>query len=153
MIKESGSKPGENFCDFHADSEDLPINAGKIPAERKIDRGFNNEKKEISFLINSFENEKSAEKRLNILEDILNSGIVDNQLLDFIEKFSNNLADEENKIWSEDKEYGEYIDAASDDDMSVIKPFVLHLIDILKNTRETEFQAKGEKALMNLLEK
>jgi len=111
----------------------------------------NRKEENINFLINDFDKEKSIKKKLAILERISESGIINDEILSLVERFSNNLIAENKKIWEEDEEYASFFEDESDNDDSIIRPFVLRFTEILEKTKRTEYQSRGEKIAIDLL--
>jgi len=109
------------------------------------------EEENPNVLIDDFEKEKSVEKKLAILERILELGVIDSKILDFIDKFSNNLIEENKNIFKEDGDYANYFEDESGNDDSVMRPFVSCFIEVLEKTKGTKYQLKGEKIARNLL--
>lgn len=108
-------------------------------------------KEEAERLIEGFKREKSAEKKLDMLENIYKSGDINGEVLDFIDEFSKNLIVEKEKIWQEDHEFADEFESRGDDDDTVIRPFVTICIKIAKKAEGTEYQSRAEEVMMDLL--
>lgn len=120
-------------------------------AEKSL--GDNKETESSHSLLGDFEDQKIVEEKFSILEKVSEEKI-NNETLDFIEAFSNNLIAENKKIWdNENWEYADDFENRGDDEDSIMRPFVNYFIEILKKTKETEYQKRGEEVLMNLLKK
>ncbi len=112
---------------------------------------FHLKEKNSNILIADFEKEKSMKNKLAILERISELDAISGEVLNFIERFSNNLTTESEKIWEEDGDYANFFEDGSDDYDSIMRPFVFCLTEILEKTKGTEFQSRGEKIATDLL--
>lgn len=122
----------------------------ELSFKNKTGQNFESDKKETIILIDNFKKEKSAQEKLNILESLSKEEISD-EILNFIENFSKDLIVQKEKIWEEDGEFADEFESSGDDDDTVIRPLVSRCIEILRKTKGTEYQSRGEKVLMNLL--
>ncbi len=104
----------------------------------------------IRSLIRDFESRKSVEEKLSILESLCKME-PDEKVLDFVERFSEDLVAQKEKIWKEDEEYADEFESVADSDDTIMRPFVSRLIDILAKTKGTGFQRRGEEILIKLL--
>ncbi len=128
------------------------LSVKKLPTEKESGEGFDNEKKEkgIRFFIDSFEKEKSADKKFDILRNFLDIE-PEGEILDFIERFSEDLIAQNKKIWDEDREFANEFESVADDDDTVLRPLVSCFVEILKKTKGTEYQPRGEEISIMLL--
>ncbi|MFH1522229.1 MAG: hypothetical protein ABIE43_00230 [Patescibacteria group bacterium] len=106
--------------------------------------------KEISLLIDKFKKEENTENRLIILEKILDLKIVNNDILDLAESFTSRLEEEDKRIWEQDEEYAEWVDGG-DDNHAVLEPFIYHFIEIIKFTKGSDKQKRGEEVLLKII--